>query len=782
MFWNLFGERGRREKMGEKHIKQKLREAFGLDENLAEIKEYNDETMGDPGFNSLLSDDKVYWIIKSYQADKRRITKFDLNKLNKLNKSIILHGWTFECGIEAEEKSFEFPIVFSNCHANLENNSNTSLFSFQDFKFEKDVIFAGIEFGNVFENTKFEKVTFCRKSWWCKHDDEGNLVGFSFDGIKVHQELVLQDLKFSKGDALNKREGDFSKFKELEKISIINCEFEQEVKFGEIALETLILSGVSFKEQVSFVESEIKELKIDKHGKSTIFSQLCSFKDSNIGDLHFYDGTEFRDLKFENIKESGENIKISFKNVKINGKLEFHNSQEVKVNSLTFESVEFGGGVSFISMQIENFEMKGNENPIKDSVLKSHCHFSKVRIEKANFSNTQFGGSIEFSETEISQMELQNVVFNNEAKFSEVKIGALEFKDGTEFEDLSFLNIFPIADIADSESQTSEGKAKKSKLIELNFRNVKINGNFNFNNSGFQVEDNDQKTINLLSFESVEFGGEVSFRSVKVENFRIRCGETLEELKAGNALPKTITKPSILRGKCRFSEVEITQSADFVGTTFEKDIDFSSLTFPNKSSSEILSDFSYATFKDDTVFGKREGETELYNCSFRGATFEQKAIFWNIEFVRGEKFRDKYEFVGTSFNQAFFNQISFFGEQDGGEEEAIYFDRCKFNSLSLPQSKFEKLELLDSELYDFHLDFGFRVKKNIKADFSGTTFYKEFKVNPDITLMSPKFCSCTFKKAFKFKDFKCEGDVDFSKAVFEDEVIFGVEVRDEKRD
>lgn len=511
--------------MSEEDIKQELREAFGLDENLAEIKECNNETMGDPGFNSLLFDDKVYWIIKSYQADKRRITKFDLNKLNELNKSIILHGWTFECEIEAREKSFEFPIVFSNCHANLENNSNTSLFSFQDFKFEKNVIFAGIEFGNVFENTKFKKVTFCRNSWWCKHDDEENLVGFSFDEIKVHQELVLQDLKFSKGDALNKREGDFSKFEKLEKISIINCEFEQEVKFGEIALETLILSGVSFKEQVSFIQSKIKELKIDKHGKSTIFSQLCSFKDSNIGDLHFYDGTEFRDLKFENIKESGKNIKISFKNVKINGKLEFHNSQEVKVNSLTFESVEFGGGVSFISMQIENFEMKGNENPIKDSVLKSHCHFSKVRIEKANFSNTQFGGEVQFD------------------------------------------------------------------------------------------------------------------------------------------------------------RVKFNQSVSFKNATFDKNISFPFSLFPDQSSSETQIDFSSATFKGLIGLEKTdEEEAKLYNCSFLGASFE------------------------------------------GG-----------------------------------------------------------FK-SSEVSLVSPKFCSCTFKKPFKFKDLKCEGDVDFSKAVFEDEVIFGVEVRDEKRD
>ena len=515
--------------MSEEEIRQKLREAFELGESDVIIDRVtNPSRMRELGLSdSDFSSNGICWeVMYNHHPQSSPVSKFDLNKLNDLKQPLVLRNWFFNCKISAQKKEVKFPIMFSNCHANLENNSNTSLFSFQDFKFEKDVIFSRIEFVDVFKNTEFKKVTFRNGSIWQRYDQQKEkILNFSFDGIKVHQELVLQDLNFGKGDSLNKTERDFSKFKELKKISIINCEFEQEVKFGGITLETLILSGVSFKEQVSFIQSKIKELKTDKHGKSTIFSQLCSFEDSNIGDLHFYDGTEFRDLKFENIKESGENIKISFKNVKINGKLEFHNSQEVKVNSLSFESVEFGGEVSFDSMQIENFEMKGNENPIKDSVLKSHCRFSNIQIEKADFSNTQFGGETQF--------------------------------DGVKFN----------------------------------------------------------------------------------------------------------------------------QSVSFKNAIFDKNISFPFSLFPDQSSSETQIDFSSASFKGLIELEKAdEEEAKLYNCSFLGASFE------------------------------------------GG-----------------------------------------------------------FK-SSEVSLVSPNFCSCTFKKPFKFKDFKCEGDVDFSNAVFENEVIFGVEVRDEKRD
>ncbi len=377
------------------------------------------------------------------------------------------------------EKVFENFIAFFNCYGK-EN------FSFKGTKFLGGVRFCGVQFESSFESCKFHGVVFERKfDVWMKRENNSDLV-CSFRGSEFVGESVFRDLTI-----------------------------KYPVDFSGSQIEDIEFNGVNFKEQVSFIESKIKELKIDKHGKSTIFSQLCSFKDSNIGDLHFYDGTEFRDLKFENIKESGENIKISFKNVKINGKLEFHNSQEVKVNSLTFESVEFGGGVSFISMQIENFEMKGNENPIKDSVLKSHCRFSNIQIEKADFSNTQFGGEVQFD------------------------------------------------------------------------------------------------------------------------------------------------------------RVKFNQSVSFKNAIFDKNISFPFSLFPNQSSSETQIDFSSATFKGFIELEKTdEEEAKLYNCSFLGASFE------------------------------------------GG-----------------------------------------------------------FK-SSEVSLVSPKFCSCTFKKAFKFKDLKCEGDVDFSKAVFEDEVIF----------
>lgn len=659
--------------MNEGEIKKKLREAFGLGEDGARIETRNAcEIRKKLNLDDLdLPDSEVCWTIvcKSSDSEARKVKKFNLDKLNQLQVPIILSNWTFECKIETKEKKFGFTIIFHGCRVHLKNekkenpesgnksvNQFSEHFSLQDFKFEKDVIFSAIEFADVFENTQFKNVTFCNGSLWQKHDQQNQkFLKFSFDGISVEKKLVLQDLDFSKGDLDNITEGEFSKLKILKEMHIINCIFQEEVEFNGLTLDILTLSGVEFKEQVSFIGSEIKELAVRIDTKA-LFDDQC---------------------------------------------------------------------------------------PLKNTI------FSKLCLLKS------------------------------------LNIGGVEFGDGTEFGDLSFLNILPIID---SKSQTSEGKEKKSKPIKINFQDVKINGNFNFNN--FEVQSENIK-IDLLSFEGVEFGGEVSFRSVKVENFRIRFRETSEEFKAGYALPKTITKPSILKDKCRFLEFEITQSANFVGTTFEKDTDFSSVTFPkkedNKSSSEILSDFSYATFKDDTVFGKHGIETEFYNCSFNGVTFEQKAIFWNVKFVRGEKFRDQYEFIGTSFGEAFFNQISFFREQDGGEkEEAIYFNQCKFKHLSLSQLDLEKVEglkLLDSELYDFHLDFDSRVKKNIEADFSGTTFYQEFKVDSDVTLLSPKFCSCTFKKPFYFKNFKCEGEVDFSKAVFEDEVIFGVsEAGNEKRD
>lgn len=528
--------------MGEEEIRQKLREAFELGESDVIIDRVtNPSRMRELGLSdSDFSSNGICWeVMYNHHPQSSPVSKFDLNKLNDLKQPLVLRNWFFNCKISAQKKEVKFPIMFSNCHANLENNSNTSLFSFQDFKFEKDVIFSGIEFVDVFKNTEFKKVTFRNRSKWQRYDQQKEkILNFSFDEIKVHQELVLQDLKFSKGDALNKREGDFSKFKELEKISIINCEFEQEVKFGGITLETLILSGVSFKEQVSFVASKIKELVVridskalfDDHRplKNTTFSKLCLFRDSNIGSLEFGDGTEFEDLRFLNFPiadsesqtsegkaKKSKLIELNFQNVKINGKLEFHNSQEVKVNSLTFEGVEFGGEVSFDSMRIENFEMKGNENPIKDSVLKSYCRFSNIQIEKADFSNTQFGGEVQF--------------------------------DGVKFN----------------------------------------------------------------------------------------------------------------------------QSVSFKNAIFDKNISFPFSLFPDQSSSETQIDFSSATFKGFIELEKaNEEEAKLYNCSFLGASFE------------------------------------------GG-----------------------------------------------------------FK-SSEVSLVSPKFCSCTFKKPFNFEDLKCEGDVDFSKAIFEDEVIF----------
>lgn len=66
-------------------------------------------------------------------------------------------------------------------------------------------------------------------------------------------------------------------------------------------------------------------------------------------------------------------------------------------------------------------------------------------------------------------------------------------------------------------------------------------------------------------------------------------------------------------------------------------------------------------------------------------------------------------------------------------------------------------------------------EQKISVDFSHSIFEESIDIDPKIMLSSPKFRSCTFKKPFDFKYLKCEGEVDFSKARFEDEVIFGVE-------
>lgn len=649
----------------DKKIEEIIKDAFGVGDNdviitkIVDSKEMRSLGLDNSDFSNCRTCLKV--TSKNY-PDNSLIAKFDLNKLSSLGLPLILIDWSLNCEIIAQNKIVNFPIMFVNCRANLKEDVELHFFSFRDFEFEKDVFFSEVEFINVFENTKFKNVVFRNGSYWCRHNErKQEIQHFSFDGISVKEKLVLQDLDFIKSDSIN------IKPKVLKEMHIINCDFQKEVEFNGLTLDILTLSGVEFKEQVSFTGSEIKKMTVQR---------------------------DLRDL--------------------------------------------FG----FIG---------NNQRPLKNTIFSKSCFF--------RYSN----------------------------------IGSVEFGDGTEFRDLSFLNILPIID---SKSQTSEGKEKKSKPIKINSQDVKINGNFNFNN--FEIQSENIK-IDLLSFEGVEFGGEVSFGSINVENFMIKHREVLEDFKVGYVLQKTTTRSSILEGKCQFLEVKIknavfsgtyfqekinfrdvffSQSANFIGTTFEKDINFSLVTFPkkedNQTFSRILSDFSYATFKDNTVFGKNKGETELYNCSFSGATFEQQAIFQNIKFTRGKKFQDKNEFVGTSFGKAFFDQISFFGDK----KEPIYFDQCKFKYLCLSQLDLEKVEalnLLNSELYNFHLDFGTRIKNNIKVDFSGTTFCEEFRVNSDITFLFPKFRSCIFKKIFNLKNFKCEGEIDFSNAIFKDEVIFGSE-------
>lgn len=306
-------------KMNEEKIRRELREAFGLGENDVIINKVTSPSrmrelgLSDSGF----SNDGTCWeVTYNHHPESSSVNKFDLNKLNDLKQPLVLKNWFLNCEILAQKKEVKFPIMFSNCRANLENSSGASLFSFQDFKFEEDVIFSAIEFADVFGNTQFKNVTFRNGSKWWRHDQKKHdqkkkeCIYFSFDEISVEKRLVLQDLDFFKGDSANKTKGDFSKLKVLKEMLIVNCNFAEEVKFNELTLDTLTLSGVEFKEQVSFNSSEIKKLVAQKDLrnlfdfignnqrplKNTTFSKSCFFAHSELGSLEFRDGTEFGDL------------------------------------------------------------------------------------------------------------------------------------------------------------------------------------------------------------------------------------------------------------------------------------------------------------------------------------------------------------------------------------------------------------------------------------------------------------------------------------------------------
>lgn len=294
----------------DKEIEKTIKDAFGVGDNdviitkIVDSKEMRSLGLDNSDFSNYRTCLKV--ASKKY-PNNSLVAKFDLNKLNSLGLPLVLINWSLNCEIIAQNKIVNFPIMFSNCRANLKEDTELHFFSFQDFEFEKDVFFSKIEFINVFENTKFKNIVFRNGSYWCRHNEsKQEIQHFSFDGINVKEKLVLQDLDFVKSDSIDKTEGDFSKLKILKEMHIINCIFQEEVEFNGLTLDTLTLSGVEFKEQVSFVGSEIKELavRIDTKAlfddqcplKNTIFSKLCLLKSLNIGSVEFGDGTEFGDL------------------------------------------------------------------------------------------------------------------------------------------------------------------------------------------------------------------------------------------------------------------------------------------------------------------------------------------------------------------------------------------------------------------------------------------------------------------------------------------------------
>lgn len=463
-------------KINEEEIKRELREAFGLGESDVTINKVTSSSkMRELGLSdSDFSSGGICWeVVYNHHPKSFPVNKFDLDRLNALKQPLVLRNWFFDCGIVAQKKEVKFPIMFSMCHANLENNSSTSFFSFQDFKFEKDVIFSGIEFADVFGNTQFNNVTFRNQSKWWRHEQEKKeLTYFSFDGISVKKKLVLQDLEFSKGNQNNKTEGDFSKLKTLKEMHIINCIFQEEVGFNGLALDTLTLSGVEFEERVSFVVSEIKELAVhlfdDRRPlKNTVFSKLCLFKSSNIGSLEFGDGIEFENLTIQDTTISERLLlhahmkgilKISAQEEQ-NASVDFSHSifeKSIEIDSkitllspkfcscifkelFIFENFNCEGEIDFSNTTFEDEvlfgvdALRGKKKEVEQKLVFSRVTFKKradfknlIFTQDANFSNARFEDNVYFNNSE----------FKNEADFHESEYGRVACFYGVMFDQI----------------------------------------------------------------------------------------------------------------------------------------------------------------------------------------------------------------------------------------------------------------------------------------------------------------------------------------------------------
>ena len=203
----------------------------------------------------------------------------------------------------------------------------------------------------------------------------------------------------------------------------------------------------------------------------------------------------------------------------------------------------------------------------------------------------------------------------------------------------------------------------------------------------------------------------------------------------------------------------------FDGTTFQKDVDFTGVTFKRYVRPIDLNEveFTNATFQGRADFTGATFEEDVY---FQGTTFEETAVFSNSTFRKAVRF-DGARFSATAFfDKATFEKAVTFGVTEG------LFGAATFDEIAIfAGAKFrERTDFVGVSFRDRVIlsSAGFEGE----SDFSGATFMGDAGFTGDRFVGDVSFGHSVFQDTASFSGSLFEARVSFEDTLFNDEVFF----------
>lgn len=409
-----------------------------------------------------------------------------------------------------------------------------------------------------------------------------------------------------------------------------------------------------------------------------------------------------------------------------------------------------------------------------DVVKKRQFIGAKLPELDLNYKNIKSDNqhTVDLRHAEIAGIDAERAQFGEELDLSHAEIGHIDFEN-TDFNDgLTAIGCIITGTLVCYETvisgetvnftdATFEGEVVFEKCNfedDVRFSNTTFKSPVDFTGTSFY---GDTATIgHITEFNNAVFEDTVSLEHTVLEDSEFKNIEFNGELSADGMETNGVIEftKTIFNCCVSFNEVEFNEDTSFKNTTFKEQTTFKETTFKDGGAlTEEAVTFDNATFEDEITFT----DSTFDECTFTRVTA-----------------KDEFSCEDATFNEdAVFEHATF--HRKVNFTHAVFNEKAVFKNIVC-----ESIALFDEIIFDGDADFTYAEFKNTAqfrgSEFrGGTNYYEEDAIFNNVTFHGEANFTDTYFNTAKFTETTISDRIDFTDAVFNDELIMKLLVGEE---